>query len=111
MPEAESDVGARGLMQIMPDTYEWIKYRLDDSSESFDDMYLPEVNIKYGTYLVSILLEEFESVDVMAAAYHAGRTKVNNWLKDEDISQDGKTLDIIPISQTSHYVKNRKKLR
>ena len=104
-PNAISDAGATGLMQIMPDTYEWIKFRMKDKeSESYEDMLIPEINIKYGTYLISLLQEEFQTVPETAAAYHAGRTEVNDWLKNSEVSSNGKTLDVIPISQTDYYV-------
>lgn len=103
-PEAESNVGARGLMQIMEDTFEWIKYRTDDDSTEYDDMYDPETNIKYGCYLVGYLYDEFGSVETAMAAYHAGRGAVNGWLGDKRYSSDGRTLDSIPISDTAHYV-------
>ena len=50
--DAVSSVGARGLMQLMEDAYDWIKYRLDDQRDNtYDDMFDPELNIQYGTYL------------------------------------------------------------
>ena len=56
---AVSNVGARGLMQLMEDAYSWVKYRLGDESEyNFDVMFDPETNIKYGTYYLSYLLKK-----------------------------------------------------
>lgn len=103
---AESNVGARGLMQIMEETFDWIKFRLgDDDSVTFDDMYNAETNIRYGTYLLGYLLNYFEGeTDVAMAAYHAGVGNVTSWLEDNEYSDDGKTLKEIPISDTAHYV-------
>lgn len=103
-PYAESNVGARGLMQIMEDTFDWIKYKSDDENAVYYDMYDAETNIKYGCRLLGYLMEEFGSVEVAAAAYHAGRGNVNNWLGDKQYSSDGVHLDKIPISDTAHYV-------
>lgn len=103
-PSAESNVGARGLMQIMEDTFDWIKYKLDDDTAVYGDMYDAETNIRYGCYLLGYLMDEFGSVEVAAAAYHAGRGNVNNWLSDKKYSSDGVHLDNIPISDTAHYV-------
>ncbi|MBS1417524.1 MAG: transglycosylase SLT domain-containing protein, partial [Ruminiclostridium sp.] len=48
---SESYLGARGLMQIMPETFEWIRYKLDEENDpdmTFDNMYNAEDNIRYG---------------------------------------------------------------
>ena len=103
-PDALSNAGARGLMQIMEDTFDWIKYRMGDTEAAYFDMYDPEINIKYGCWFLGYLSEEFGNVDAVAAAYHAGRGKVNEWLADEKYSKDGVHLDVIPISDTAHYV-------
>lgn len=103
-PKAESGVGARGLMQIMEDTFDWIKYKTDDNSAVYNDMYDAETNIKYGCRLLGYLMDEFGSVEVTAAAYHAGRGNVNEWLADKRYSPDGVHLESIPIPDTAHYV-------
>ncbi len=103
-PEAVSNVGARGLMQIMEDTFDWIKYKLDDENTVYNDMFTPKKNIEYGCALLGILYDEFGSVAATAAAYHAGRGKVNEWLSDRRYSFDGVHLDEIPTSDTAHYV-------
>ncbi len=105
--QAVSDVDARGLMQIRRDTFEWISQRMrlrappDYDSSCFD----PEINIRYGTYLLHILYEEFGSYDLALCAYHAGRGNVNRWLQDPDLSPDGKTVPEIPFSDTAWYVR------
>ena len=103
-PSAESNVGARGLMQIMEDTFDWIKFKLGDEDTVYYDMYIAETNIRYGCALLGYLMDEFGSVEVAAAAYHAGRGNVNSWLADKRYSSDGVHLDTIPISDTAHYV-------
>lgn len=105
-PEAVSEAGAVGLMQIMEDAFDWVKFRMgeDSSDEEYSDLYDPETNIKYGTYLLRLLYEEYDSKETAAAAYHTGRGNVNSWLGDENYSSDGKTLENIPSSVTGHYV-------
>lgn len=103
-PAALSNVGARGLMQIMKDTFDWVSYRLEDDDTRFLDMYDPESNIRYGCWLLGYLYDEFGNVETAMAAYHAGRGKVNEWLEDKAYSADGVHLDVIPTSDTSHYV-------
>lgn len=104
--EAVSNVGARGLMQIMEETFDWIQFRLGEEGETaYDDMFDPETNIRYGAYLVSYLLETFgQDVETAAAAYHSGAGQVSEWLDDGELSSDGKKLDEIPSSTASHYV-------
>lgn len=103
-PDAVSDVGARGLMQIMEDTFEWVKFRMGDEDAVYSDMFNPRTNIQYGCWLLGYLYNEFGSIEVAAAAYHAGRGNVNKWLKDDRYSSDGVHLDKIPIRDTAHYV-------
>lgn len=103
-PQALSNVGARGLMQIMEDTFDWVSYRLGDEETKYLDMYDAETNIRYGCWLLGYLCKEFGDVETAMAAYHAGRGQVNEWLSDKSISSDGVHLDSIPIKDTAHYV-------
>ena len=103
-PNAVSEADARGLMQIAETTFDWIKDKLNDVTSVFSDMYTPEINIRYGTFFLHYLYQEFESLELAAAAYHAGRGAVNDWLTDSTLSSDGETLHKIPSSVTAHYV-------
>ncbi|MFZ2539458.1 MAG: lytic transglycosylase domain-containing protein [Oscillospiraceae bacterium] len=103
-PDVTSNVGARGLTQIMNDTFDWIKTKLDDSDTVYDDMYESEDNIRYGAFLISYLYHEFDSYETAVAAYHAGRTATGKWLKNKEYSSNGVTLDTIPVNDTRHYV-------
>ncbi len=108
-PQAQSDVGARGLMQLMEDSYDWVKYRMKEDEgrtdpSEYSDLYDPETNIMYGTYLLKLLCEEYGSEETAAAAYHTGRGNVNKWLADTRYSTDGKTLDDMPSDVTKFYV-------
>lgn len=103
-PNAVSEADARGLMQIAETTFDWIKDKLNDETSVFSDMYTPEINIRYGTFFLHYLYQEFESLELAAAAYHAGRGAVNDWLTDSTLSSDGETLHKIPSSVTAHYV-------
>lgn len=101
---AVSEVGARGLMQMTEETFDWIHSKIQDNM-NFDDLYDPEVSIHYGTYLLNYLLDEFdEDTDTAMAAYHAGSASVQSWLKNPANSTDGKRLTHIPKSDTAHYV-------
>ena len=102
---AVSNVGARGLMQIMDETFQWIRYRTGDSEEiEYETMFDPEQNIRYGSYLIGYLLNYFGSMDEAICAYHAGVGSVDSWLQNPKYSKDGKTLDTVPTSDTKHYL-------
>ena len=104
-PSAESDVGARGLMQLMEDAFDWVRYRMDDDRDvTYDDMFIPKYNIEYGTYLITLLYEEYGDEQTALAAYFMGRGKVNIWLEDKEYSDDGRTLKKIPSAAAEHYV-------
>lgn len=78
-PRAVSKVGARGLMQLMPKTAEYLAECIDwqGRANAFD----PEFNIAAGSYYVARLLKEFDGdLDLALAAYNAGPTKVRRWL-------------------------------
>ena len=102
---AVSSDDAVGLMQLIPDAFDWVQRKLDGSvSLDREALFDPDVNIRYGVYLLKLHLDEFEDEKVALAAYHAGRGKVNEWLADPEISLDGKTLLYIPYKDTSYYV-------
>ena len=100
---AVSEAGARGLTQIMPETFEWLQTRTGENLH-FDALFEPEISIRYGALLLDILLAEFGETETALAAYHAGRTRVNGWLRDPKLSSDGRTIPHIPTPQTRHYV-------
>ncbi len=103
-PSAVSGAGARGLMQLMPDTFEWVSFRLGDEDTDFDDMLEPRENIRYGCYLLNYLSERFGGgLTEIAAAYHAGAGCVDGWLEDPEYSENGR-LSEIPAPDTAHYV-------
>ena len=103
--DATSSVGAKGLMQLTPDTYYWVRYRLgEEGSASSDELYDPEENIKYGTANLRLLLERFGSKETALAAYHAGWGNVSRWLSDERYSHDGLSIHSIPFADTDTYV-------
>lgn len=93
-PDAESSVGARGLMQLMEDTAGWIYEKMGGSGAySFDSMYDAETNVEYGCWYLNFLSERFRGDPVLvAASFHAGQGEVQNWLNDSRYSQDGLTI-------------------
>ena len=105
-PEAESRLGARGLMQLMEDTAGWVAHKLDEDDEtySFDLLYDPETNIRFGTWYLGYLSRRFDGdATKIVCAYHAGQGNVDAWLKNPEYSSDGVTLDVIPTQDTAAY--------
>lgn len=103
-PDAVSSAGALGLAQITPETMEWLQTKLGERGSEID-LFDPETSVKYGTFLLGYLLNEFKNRDVALAAYHAGRGRVGKWLGNSELSPDGKTLDKIPAPETARYVR------
>mgnify|MGYP002556361494 CR=1 FL=1 len=106
-PQAQSNVDARGLMQITEETFDWIKLKIAPSEDlTFDDLYDPETNIRFGTYFVSYcLLRYHDDLATAAAAYHSGWGTVDNLLAQAEYSSDGETLDHYPYPQMRLYVR------
>ncbi len=105
-PDAISNVGARGLMQITEETFDWIQLQIDPGGEyNYDDMYEPDVNIEFGSYYISRCLERYDNdISTAVAAYHSGWGTVDGLLENPEYSDDGKTLKVFPYEQMNHYV-------
>jgi len=105
-PQAVSRLGARGLMQLMEDTAAWVAHKLDedDASYSFDRLFDPETNIRFGAWYLGYLSRRFDGDNKkIVCAYHAGQGNVDSWLKNPSYSSDGVTLDTIPTQDTANY--------
>lgn len=107
---AVSNVGAKGLTQITPETFQWLQTKTGESYKE-DALFEPEISIKYGAFFLRYLLDEFGDTKTALAAYHAGRGKVNEWLENPEYSSDGEKLDVIPYDDTSLYAKKVLKVR
>ncbi|MDC0612292.1 transglycosylase SLT domain-containing protein [Vibrio sp.] len=105
---AQSPVGARGLMQLMPDTAKYAarKYQLEYRQRS--DLYDPEKNIELGTRYLDELLEKYDGNRILAfAAYNAGPRRVDYWLKQTSGQLDVyRFIESIPFKETRGYVQN-----
>ena len=104
--EVHSHRGAIGLMQLMPETAEWISEQLEISYDK-EKLHEPEMNIRLGTWYLASLKQEFKGNEVlMLAAYNAGRGNVRSWM--EEYGWDTSFTDIreIPFAETREYVQN-----
>jgi soluble lytic murein transglycosylase len=96
-----SNAGARGLMQITPNTANVIENLSGGQTFQFDDLADPDLNIRYGTFYLRYLINKFDGNTVAAlAAYNAGETNVAAW-GGSDLQ-----LDDIQFSETRDYVEN-----
>ncbi len=101
-PDALSKAGARGLMQIMPNTLKDIN-RMLGTNYTADDLYDPAINIRCGTKYLSYLYQYFGDYDLAYAAYNAGMGNVEKWLTDARYAKDHKLVKI-PFPETARYV-------
>lgn len=105
-PRAESSAGARGLMQMIRSTFEWLtgEEHLNEKL-SFNDLYDPEVAIRYGTYYLRYLHRNFNhDWHLVFAAYNGGEGNVKKWLNNPDYTDEEGNLTYIPFDETRSYV-------
>ena len=82
-PDARSEAGAIGLMQILPETGEFIARSTGGDDFVVADLRTPDLNVRYGTWLLDYLLERYGGdVPTALAAYHAGQGNVDAWIRD-----------------------------
>ena len=101
-PSAVSVKGARGLMQIMPETGLSVADQLGLTDFNVDQLFIPEINIRIGACYLAGLEDEFNgNVTLMLAAYNGGIGNVTEWLADGHINE----IENIPFPETRHYIK------
>lgn len=104
--KAVSVQGARGLMQIMPETGLWAASQTGESAFDSEFLFDPETNIKLGTWYLSDLGKEFDGSTVLIlAAYNGGRGNVKDWLAGKTLINPEASISQIPFPETRHYVK------
>jgi peptidoglycan lytic transglycosylase len=100
-----SSVGALGLMQLMPETAQFIAQRSGGTAFTIEDLSTPEVNIAYGSWYLRYLLEHFDGNEVLAlAAYNGGMGNVEAWLAEAQARGEAFTEELIPFAETREYV-------
>lgn len=103
--DAHSRVGARGLMQIMPKTGEWIAQQLQITDYTEDMLYQPSYNIPMGVWYLSYLQKNFQGDTVQVlAAYNAGESKVQRWINEGIWLGSLDDLAKIPYAETRKYI-------
>jgi len=97
--DATSSAGARGLMQITPEAAKFIEKQSGGTTFKLSDLSNPELNIRYGTFLLHELLERYDGDEAAAlAAYNAGPGNADKW-GGADLS-----VEEIPFPETRAYV-------
>jgi soluble lytic murein transglycosylase len=100
-----SPAGAQGLMQILPQTAEFLAHRSGATTFTTSDLATPQVNIAYGSYYLRYLLDEYRGRTLLAlAAYNGGEANVNRWIADARSQGHSLTVDDIPFAETRAYV-------
>lgn len=100
-----SSAGAKGLMQITPDTAKYIARLSGGTSFELSDLSTPQVNISYGAYYLRYLLKRYGGNEVLAlAAYNAGEGNVDRWIVDSGRKGKAFTAADIPFAETRAYV-------
>ena len=100
-----SHAGARGLMQITPDTARFIARDSGGTEFVEGDLATPQINIAYGSYYLRYLLEKYDGdLELAVAAYNAGETNVNQWLAQA--GGESFEAEDIPFPETRAYVEN-----
>jgi len=103
--EGISHVGATGLMQLMPETAEWIAGQSGIPYRGQEDLALPETNIRLGAWYLGYLKQQFKgNLVAMTAAYNAGQGRVSRWISTGVWDGAFDTSDRIPVGETRHYV-------
>jgi soluble lytic murein transglycosylase len=102
---AVSPVGARGLMQIMPETGKFIAKKLKETWRTVEMLFDTETNLRFGTYYYKRMLDRFNgNFALAAAAYNAGPHRVNKWLPNKQNLPADIWIEMIPFDETRKYV-------
>ena len=101
-PDAVSESGAVGLMQLLPETGQGIADRTGGNEWKPDDLLNPELNIRYGSWYLRHLLDKYGSEKLALAAYNAGQTNVDRW-REEGVG--------IQFAETRNYVERVQELK
>lgn len=108
-----SSVGARGAIQIMPNTGELLAARLGETLGDTDQLFEIDTNVHLAAYYLAELLRKFHGQAAMAyASYNGGPFNVERWLKAKaDPAGGGQPLELdmfvaeIPFRETANYTR------
>ena len=102
-----SHAGARGLMQITPDTADFIARRSGGVRFRQEDLATPQINIAYGAWFLRYLIDHYDGSETLAiAAYNAGQTNVDGWVERAGGPESFDAARDVPFPETRAYVSN-----
>jgi soluble lytic murein transglycosylase len=102
-----SHAGARGLMQITPETADFIAKHSGGFRFEQSDLATPQINIAYGTYYLRYLIDHYDGNEAPAiAAYNAGVGNADRWVAKAGGPNALDAADDIPFPETRAYVDN-----
>ena len=101
-----SHAGAKGLMQLMPETADYIARKSGGTRFVRDDLATPQINIAYGTWYLRYLLDKYEGNTILTlAAYNGGEGKVDEWRRDAAArGEKFRVASPVPFKETREYV-------
>ncbi len=102
--EARSQVGAVGLMQVMPDTAKWIAQKTGRQYNR-ETLSGPENNIAMGVWYYAWLRKKYKSEQLALAAYNSGDKNLDKWLRLHPSGSDDDMIDSIPFRETREFVR------
>lgn len=102
-PKIRSVANAVGLMQVLPETAEWITTQIEMPNY---DLTKPEDNIRLGTWYLNHTHQTFADNSMLAiASYNAGPGQVSQWVKESKTQDADEFIEQIPFPETRNYVK------
>lgn len=104
-PNAVSHADAKGLMQLMDKTAEYINQNEEFGYTIPDDLFDPQKNIKLGCCYFRTLMDTYGDMELAITAYNGGTGNVDKWLEDETLADGNGGLSDIPYAETKKYVK------
>lgn len=104
-PKVISHKGAMGLMQIMPNTGQWVAKELGEANHSMEDLLNPVNNLRVGTWYLAYLKRLHNgNVYLALASYNAGHGNVSQWVKEGIWTGDSVKIEQIPFPETKKYL-------
>lgn len=99
---ALSRAGAKGVMQLMEQTAEFVAEKYNISIKGKDYLYNAKINIELGCAYLNYLFEKFKNISIVICAYNAGEGRVQAWLKEGIIDENN--FKLIPFKETKTYL-------
>ncbi len=105
-PKARSFADAFGLLQLIPKVAKTAQKEIIVNYNSVDDLFLPEVNIRLGSFYLKSLWKKYNQSFILAtASYNANEKAIRSWLKTRYKNDTLSFIEDIPYEETRNYIK------